>query len=208
MKTKFLIAAACLTALTMAPASAQLLGGGGGLGGSLGGALGGSGGLGGSLGGALGGAGHLDRSIDLDDGRVGASGSHQGRASAEGATTRKGKTRSTSGSAESSASGSLGVDTLGVSDARNAVAPVRDRASDTAGTARDRATAIAENARSRATNTVTNGRDRVENVASQGANSVGGTLDNAESIDASGQVSGSGQGAASTGSSGPDQAED
>ncbi|HEX7743429.1 MAG TPA: hypothetical protein VF442_13525, partial [Sphingobium sp.] len=64
MKTKFILAAACLTALTAAPASAQLLGGSGGLGGGLGGTLGG---VGGSLGGTLNGSGGigLDHGVDL-----------------------------------------------------------------------------------------------------------------------------------------------
>ena len=77
MKVKFLIATAALAALTAAPASAQLLGGGGGgmLGGGLGGALGGAGG---SLGGTLGGSGgvgldgylasdHVKLSVDAFD---------------------------------------------------------------------------------------------------------------------------------------------
>ncbi len=71
MKSKFMIVAACIATLTAVPASAQLLGGGGG-GGLLGGSIGG---VGGSLGGTLGGSGSggigLDRSIDLDNGRVG-----------------------------------------------------------------------------------------------------------------------------------------
>ena len=117
MKAKYLIAAACLAALSVAPASAQLLGGGGGgLGGSLGGALGGggSGGFGGSLGGTLGGAGSLDRSIDLDNGRVGASGSSRSRAdgAASGAATRNGKSRSASASGSADGSARIWRDTV------------------------------------------------------------------------------------------------
>ena len=96
MKSKFMIVAACIATLTAVPASAQLLGGGGG-GGLLGGSIGG---VGGSLGGTLGGSGSggigLDRSIDLDNGRVGANGSGNGRAdgNASGSLTRRDKSRS------------------------------------------------------------------------------------------------------------------
>ena len=142
MKTRFLIAATCLAILSTAPASAQLLGGGGGggLGGSLGGALGGSaGGVGGSLGSTLGGRGALDRSVDLDNGSVSTRAHGHGRSATDGRATRNGKGHSASGAANGSGNAGLSVDTLGVNDARSAAGAVQDGA----GAVRDRAAATA-----------------------------------------------------------------
>ncbi|MEK7342559.1 MAG: hypothetical protein AABZ73_01910 [Pseudomonadota bacterium] len=209
MKATYLIAATCILPLAFAtPASAQLLGGGGGgLGGALGGSLGGSaGGLGGTLNNGLGGRGALDRSLDLDNGEVSTRAHGHGRARSGSRVDGPDKSRRVAGSADGSGSLGASVDTVGVNDVRNATGAVRDRATGTAGAARDRAVTTASAARDRATGAAGAVRDRAASTAGSATGAVG---DAASSANVSGSVTGSASGSASANSAGnPGQADE
>jgi hypothetical protein len=216
MKMTLLLATASLAAFSAAPASAQLLGGGG-LTGSRGGAVGG---VTGGLGGALGATGGIDRSVDLNNGRVGLGGSGRANGSGNAGVSHAGRSHRASGSASGSVSGSLTADTLGTNDVKGAVGGARDTAFGAAGAAQDRAAGAVSATRNRAANTVAatrdraNGaatatRDRAGNAAAHGhavaagaLNGATGAVDRTTAVDASGQLSGAASGAASSTPSG------
>lgn len=194
--------------LSITPASAQLLGGGGGLmgGGGLGGALGGinssMGGAGG-LTGTLSGAGSIDRSIDRRSGRVAANGSGSGSTSgsAAGSSTTLGRTASgaLSGSGSASGSGSIAADTVGTDDVRgvvgsgrNMVSSVGNKADNTVVATRDRAGMAVSNARNRVTD-ATGTLGNAANGSAGGAGSGQGTLSvNQLALAGSGAANGAG----------------
>ncbi|MFB0873515.1 MULTISPECIES: hypothetical protein [unclassified Sphingobium] len=206
MKAKYLIAATCVLPLVFAaPASAQLLGGGGGggLGGALGGSLGGAaGGLGGTLNNGVGGRGALDRSVDLDNGTVSTRTHGHGRAHSGSRVDGPDKSRRAAGSANGSGSLGASVDTIGVNDVRSATGAVRDRATDTAGAARDRAAMTAGVVRDRATGTAGAVRDR---AASTAGSATAAASDATSSANVSGSVTGN---ASASGNSNPGQADE
>ncbi len=186
MKTLFLATAAAL-AFSAAPASAQILGGGGGLGGALGG--GGSlGGLGGTIGG--GGSGTLGRvlepvttttrsttradgsartrsHVDRRSGRVDAGGSTDADASTvlDGASGAAGL----NGAASGSASGGATADLIGTDDVRS----VAGNAANTVRSAASRTHELAAGARDRATNAI--GSVGSTTGSASGGGSAGGT---------------------------------
>ena len=117
MKLAVKLAAGCAI-LVAAPASAQLLGGAGGLGGQLGGTLGGAlgsplGGVNQTLGSRIGGAGHLqaDRNVDRRSGRASARarGNAEGGGSLDSATGSPLGAVTGSGNAGGRASGEAGA---------------------------------------------------------------------------------------------------
>ena len=114
-RTTLLLATTVL--LAAAPASAQLLGGSGGLGGAIGGALGGAGpigGLGQTLGGTMSGqmGTAVDHHVDRRSGHASAhaSGNAAGNGAVDSATSSALGTLGASGNANGSASGSAGAD--------------------------------------------------------------------------------------------------
>lgn len=184
MKTLFLATAAAL-AFSAAPASAQLLGGGGGLGGTIGGgsALGG---LGGTLDRAP--SGTIDRvrepvttttrstthadgnargnsSVDRRSGRVAATGGADanGNSALDGATGVLAPAGS--GTASGSAGGNANADLIGTDDVRSVAGGTTNAARGAAGSARD----LAAGARDRARNAVGSVGGTVSSVAGGGA---------------------------------------
>ncbi len=207
-------------ALAASPASAQLLGGGGGLGGNLGGSIGGLGGSGmGSLGstvdgsmrrlpssnetlGSVRGSSRTERSVDTRRGhaRVSNDSAIDGTVSD---TARIGdRTIGGSGSTSGRASGSADAQLIGTDAVRGAAGDAVGRTRDTASTLRDRAGAIAGRTRDTAGNTVSRARNALPATpdvagaasgAANGAASLGnGTLALAGSAAANGSGSGSG----------------
>ncbi|KQM36596.1 hypothetical protein [Sphingomonas sp. Leaf10] len=212
MKTLFLMGAA-LAAVTITPASAQLLGGGGGLTGGLGGSL--SGGLGGNVGGtfdrsvaptidrvrdradtsvrsARRGSGEViaERRVDRRSGRVRAGGSARGDGASDGSVQALGGVLGGSGNGSGSASGSADAQLIGTDAVRSTVGSARDRVQNGVATTRDRVQGIAGAARDRAqgaVGAVQGGAGSLNGAASgSGTGSVRG-----------GSASGSGEGALS-----------
>ena len=144
-------------ALVAAPASAQLLGGGG-LGGQLGGATGMLTGAGnGSLNGMTGpvstdgvantrGAGRLDRSVDTRRGRVSASADASGGGAVDHATRVGDHSASANGSASGALGGGVDARLVGTDAVRDAAGRAANTAGNVAGRARDTAGAVAARA--------------------------------------------------------------
>ncbi|SKB60120.1 hypothetical protein [Sphingopyxis flava] len=199
MEYRTLISAAALIASTLvpaAPASAQLLGGGGRLGGGLGGTLGGTLGnptapIGGTIGtaGDIIGSGRGDIEVDRRSGRVRGEGDAdargQGSAGADLLGDRLGAEASGSGRASGSGSveaQSVGTDFVGET-ARGAVGTMRGVASTATGTARDAVGPLGD----RASSTLSNASGSATGSGSA-AGSFQGSL---------GQLAATGSGAAS-----------
>jgi hypothetical protein len=221
MMKKFLSSSAILAvALVAMPASAQLLGGAGGLAGGLGGQLGGAtGGVAGSATGSLGsmadqgriatdtatrtrGSARADRSVDLRRGRVAASGDASGGSTLDSAT-RIGRA-SGSGSGSGSASGSLGGGVDAQLIGTDAVRDAAGRGVNTVGNVAERARNIAGAVGNRARGAVSNLADRAAatggNVAGSTAGSGSGALSGAGgNLSATGNLALAGSGAAQAG---------
>lgn len=200
-------------ALAASPASAQILGGGGGgLGGSLGGGLGGLTGSGtGSFGGSidstmrrlpsssdtmgdLRGSTRTERSVDTRRGHVKAS-NDSALDSTIGNSTRVGdRTIGGSGSASGNANGSADAQLIGTDAVRSTAGNAVGRTRDTASNLRDRATNTASTARDTAGNAVGGARDAAGGAVSRARNVVPATPD------VSGTASGAASGAGSLGS--------
>lgn len=186
MKLALKLAAGCAI-LIAAPASAQILGGGGGLGGTLGGGGGQLGGnLGGSIGrttGNLGGAGDIgvERNIDRQQRRAGVR--TRGNAQGNGSLDTLGRSVNGGGAA----SADVGADTDQV---RNTVGNVRDRAGTAVANTRDRAAMAADNARTRAGNAVNSVRDTAGSASLSGSAAASANANGK----AGAQANGNGQG--------------
>ena len=202
-------------ALVAAPASAQLLGGAGGLGGQLGGV---TGGLTGSATGSLSGmadrgrvatdtatrtrgSARADRNVDLRRGRVAASGDASGGSTLDNAT----RIGQVSGGGNGSASGSLGggvdaqlVGTDAVRDTTgrgvNTVGNVAGQVRDTAGTVGNRARGAVSNLADRAANSGAAAAGSATGSGSGALSAAGGSLSGAGNLALAG--SGAAQGGA------------
>ncbi|MGW8139024.1 hypothetical protein [Sphingomonas zeae] len=179
MKNLFSGTAILAAALVAMPASAQLLGGGGGLvgGGALAGRLGGvTGGLTGGANGTLNGASQSgrtatdmatrtrasvrgDRNVDLRRGRVAASGEAAGSSTLDSATRVGSQSGGANGSASVTVGGGVDVQLIGTDAVRdvagrgvNTVGNVTGRARDTAGAVGNRARGAVSNLTERAAN--------------------------------------------------------
>ena len=155
MKSITTIAAGCAI-LIAAPASAQLLGGGG-LGGSVGGNLGGS--VGGALGGPVGSVSHAGNGALDGDTSLGVD-RHSGRAQAHGRTSAgangavDGALRSVAGFGRASGGADADAQLIGTDQVRGDVEAVRNRAGDAVANTEARASAAAARTRDRAGNAV------------------------------------------------------
>ena len=206
MKTLLISSAALALTLASAPVSAQILGGGGGLGGQLGG------GLGGQLGGGLGSPisrpelpqlpTRIDRSIDTThqgtlttkgsrhvdtkSGNVSASRSVDGSLANTLNTSGNNATANANGSAQGSASGNANAQLIGTDAVRSttaqAVGATRDRVQMT----RDTALTTAGAARDRAATVAGNAKDRttalVGNTRDRATNTVGAVRNRAGAL--------------------------
>ena len=197
MKTLLSGTAMLAAALVAMPASAQLLGGGGGLvgGGALGGQLGGvTGGLTGGANGTLSGVGQTgraatdtaartrgsvrgDRNVDLRRGRVTALGEAGGGSTLDSATRVGNRSGSANGAASGTVGGGVDAQLVGTDAVRdvagrgvNTVGNVAGRVRDTAGAVGDRARGAASNLTERAANAGGN----VAGSASGSASATGG----------------------------------
>lgn len=184
-------------ALAASPASAQLLGGGGGLGGGLGGSLGGLGGSGmGTLGGSIDssmrrlpsssdtigsvrGSTRTEKNVDARRGHVRASNESSLDSTVTDSTRVGDRAIGGSGSASGRAGGSADAQLIGTDAVRG-----------TAGNALDRTRNAASNARDRAGNAIGGARDAAGNAVSRARNAVPASADIAGT--ASGAASGAG----------------
>lgn len=188
-------------ALAAAPASAQILGGSGGLGGGLGGSLGGN--IGGSGMGTLGGmidsstrrlptasettgnlrgTSHSERSVDARKGRVKASNESALDTTVADSARIGDRTIGGNGSASGRASGSADAQLIGTDAMRETARNTAGRTRDTVSNARDRAAAATDRVRDTAGNTAsrvrnampsTDGASAAVSGAANGAGSLG-----------------------------------
>ncbi|WP_230482936.1 hypothetical protein [Sphingomonas sp. Leaf21] len=207
---KNILAGTAILALTLsaAPASAQLLGGAGGLSGQLGSM---TGGLTGSATGSLGtmadqgriatdtasrtrGSARGDRSVDLRRGRVAASGEASGGSTLDSATRIGRASGAGSGSASGSAGGGVDAQLVGTDTVRAVAGRGVNAVGNAAGRVRDTAGAVGERARGTAASLT----DRAANSSAGAAGSASGSGSGLLSA-ASGTLALSGSGAAQGG---------
>lgn len=197
-------------ALSVSPASAQILGGGGGggLGGTVGGGLGGLTGSGtGSFGGSIDsatrrlpsssdtignvrGSSNTERSVDTRKGRVKASNDSALDTTVANNTRVGDRTIGGSGSASGNANGSADAQLMGTDAVRSTAGNAVGRTRDTASNLRDRAGNAASTTRDTAGNAIDRARNTADNTVSRARNAA---------PDVSGTASGTANGAGSLG---------
>ncbi|MGN8001060.1 hypothetical protein [Sphingomonas sp. 22176] len=190
---KILGASALLAIAVASPASAQILGGRGGLGGSMGGTLGG---LGGSMGGpgmlgstidrssrdlpfggdatsSLRGSTRTDRSVDTRKGHVKASNDSSLDSAVTNSARVGNRAIGSTASGNASGGGSADAQLIGTDAVRSAAGTALDGTRSTASAVRDRATTGANSLRDTTSNAVGRARGAVPNPGTAAANAAG-----------------------------------